>query len=213
MFTGLIREIAQVKHYANNQLVLETAYCPKIGDSIATNGICLTVKHLQKVGEKYHISLDLSNETLSKIAIENFGVAHFVHIEPAMQLQDRIEGHILQGHIDTIGHIDKIVKSSGDIYISIDKKFMPFIPPKGSIAIDGVSLTINEVFEASFRITIIPHTLDNSLFKSYKPKRAVNIELDFFAKYIAHLLKFQRPNASQKSSLSWQDIDSINLNY
>ena len=198
MFTGLIREFAEVKNFKNGFLSLKSSYVPKIGDSIAINGACLTVVEVYEGG----FSVELSFETMKKIAVEN--LKGLVHMEPAMRLEDRIEGHIVQGHIDTVGVIEKIQKidKAYDFYISISKDFIKYVVAKGSIAIDGVSLTVNEVFENSFRLTIIPHTMRNTLFNFYKAGRRVNIETDMFARYVYHILK-------REKNLSWDDIDKI----
>ena len=156
MFTGLIREIATVKSFSNNLLVLKAKYKPNIGDSIAVNGACLSVVWIR--GDEFGV--ELSHESQKLLATQNFKKK--VHIEPAMRLSDRLEGHIVQGHIDCVGKIIKIENGS-DFYISIPSEFIKFVIPKGSITVDGVSLTVNEVFEDSFRLTIIPITL-NSLF-------------------------------------------------
>ncbi len=198
MFTGLIREFATVKSFRKNTLSLKASYRPKIGDSIAINGACLTVIELQEDG----FSVELSPETKNKIAVEN--LKEKVHMEPAMKMSDRIEGHILQGHIDTIGEIERIEKkeNSYDFYISVPKEFMKFIVPKGSVAIDGVSLTVNDVFEKSFRLTVIPHTMRNTLFNSYLKGRRVNVETDMFARYIYHIFK-------KDKKLDWNTVDKI----
>ncbi len=198
MFTGLIREFAEVKSFKNNFLSLKSSYTPKIGDSIAVNGACLTVVEVKK-GE---FTVELSFETMDKIAIEN--LKGLVHIEPAMKLNDRVEGHIVQGHIDTIGIIEKIEKKDRafDFYISLSKEYMKYVVEKGSIAVDGVSLTVNDVFESSFRLTIIPHTMQKTLFNSYFAGRRVNIETDMFARYIYHIFK-------KEKNLSWNEIDKI----
>ncbi len=160
MFTGLIREFAKVKELSNNFLTLSAEYRPRIGDSIAVNGACLTVV---KVGDG-NFSVELSHESKSLLAVEN--LSGRVHIEPAMALSDRLEGHILQGHIDCVGVIKRIDKKerSKDFVIEIPKEFIKFVAPKGSIAIDGVSLTVNDVGDKGFRLTIIPHTIKNTLF-------------------------------------------------
>src|SRR3989338_8019645 len=118
MFTGLIREMAQVKSFGGNRLALKAVHKPKLGDSIAINGTCLSVVSIESDG----FSVELSPETLKHIAIEKLSGS--VHIEPAMMMGDRFEGHIVQGHIDTIGTIREI-KNSGnsfDIFIHVDKK-------------------------------------------------------------------------------------------
>jgi riboflavin synthase len=206
MFTGLIREIAKVKSLNNSILTLKAKHKAKIGDSIAINGACLTVIELFNDG----FSVELSPESQKLLAMENY--KDEVHIEPAMQMGDRFEGHIVQGHIDTIGVIEEI-KDNGnsyDVFIKIDSKFIPYIVPKGSITIDGISLTVNDVYENSFRLTIIPHTMKETLFRSYKKGSRVNIETDMFARYIAHIINHQK---NIKSSLSWDEVDAILTHY
>ena len=204
MFTGLIREMAEVKSFANNTLTLRAKYKALIGDSIAINGACLTVTKVHNDG----FSVELSPESQNILALENY--KNKVHIEPAMSMGDKFEGHIVQGHVDTLGTVTAI-KDNGnsyDIFISVDTKFIPYIVPKGSITIDGVSLTVNEVFKDSFRLTIIPHTMKETLFATYKKGLHVNIETDMFARYIAHILAHKSSPAS-----SWDEIDKISSLY
>ena len=205
MFTGLIREMAEVKSFVGSKLTLRANYKPGIGDSIAINGACLTV--IEVLGDGF--SVELSPESQKVLALENY--KEKVHIEPAMQMGDRFEGHIVQGHVDTVGVIEKITDNgnSFDVFVSVEKKFIPYIVPKGSITIDGVSLTVNEVFEDSFRLTIIPHTMKETLFATYKKGSRVNIETDMFARYIEHIL-----NAKAKQNTpSWNEIDKISALY
>lgn len=204
MFTGLIREMAIVKSYSGNRLSLKASYRPKLGDSIAINGTCLSVVRIESDG----FSVELSPETLTHIAMEK--LKGEVHIEPAMQMGERFEGHIVQGHIDTIGTVASITDNgnSFDVIISVDPKFIALIPPKGSIAIDGVSLTVNEVMKESFRLTIIPITMRETLFGSYKKGTRVNIETDVFARYMHHIL-----STSGKRNLSWNDVEHIQSLY
>ena len=203
MFTGLIREMATVKSFANNTLTLQASYRPKMGDSIAINGVCLSVTALFNDG----FSVELSPETQGTVALEK--LKGRVHIEPAMMMGDRFEGHIVQGHVDTVGTITQI-KNNGnsyDVFVEIDPKFIAYIVPKGSITIDGVSLTVNEVFESSFRLTIIPITMKETLFGSYQKGTRVNIETDMFARYIEHILQHK------KSSLDWSIVNRMSALY
>lgn len=202
MFTGLIRELAKVESFSNNILTLKASYKPKIGDSIAVNGACLTVIKISSNS----FSVELSPESCKILALENY--KNMVHIEPAMQLNDRFEGHIVQGHIDCVGVVEKIDKNgnSTDFYIKVPKEYIKYMISKGSVAIDGVSLTINEVFNDSFRLTIIPHTIKNTLFKNYKVGSKVNIETDMFARYLYNMF-------SKKESLTWSEVDKIMASY
>ncbi|MDR2034456.1 MAG: riboflavin synthase [Helicobacteraceae bacterium] len=200
MFTGLIREIAFAS-ISGDRLLIKTAYRPNIGDSIAINGACLTVTSIKSDG----FSADLSTETLKSIAAENLNGK--VHIEPALKIGDRLEGHIVQGHIDCIGKIASIEKknSGANFFISAPKEAMRLIAQKGSIAIDGVSLTISEIFSDSFRLTLIPRTLSDTLFGTYAANRRVNIETDLFARYTAQILGVSHIKEGDKKS--WEQID------
>jgi len=203
VFTGLIREMAKVLSFQNNFLTLKAHYTPKIGDSIAVNGACLTVV---KVSHE-SFSVELSPESQKILAMENY--KNEVHIEPAMQMGDRFEGHIVQGHVDCLGVVKSISQNgnSTDFIMTLPKEFLRYIIPKGSVTIDGVSLTINEVLKDGFRLTIIPHTIDNTLFKNYKIGSRVNIETDMFARYIYTMFKHK------ENDLSWDRVDAIMARY
>ncbi len=205
MFTGLIREIATVKSFVGSTLTIKAKLQVKLGDSIAINGACLTVVALNGDG----FSVELSPESQKHLVIENY--KNEVHIEPAMMMGDRFEGHVVQGHVDAIGEIIDIknLGNSYDVFIKVDKRYIAYIVPKGSIAIDGVSLTVNDVQADSFRLTIIPHTMKETLFKRYKKGTKVNIETDMFARYVAHIIAHQ----TQNPSLSWDEVDAINASF
>lgn len=201
MFNGLVRELAKVKSYQNNILSLIAKHKPNLGDSIAVNGACLSVIELFQNG----FAVELSKETRQNIAVEN--LKDKVHIEVALRYGEQIDGHLLQGHIDGIGEITHVVKNENgvDFFIKIPENLHKFMAAKGSVGVDGVSLTINEVLENGIRLTLIPITLKESLFSSYKIGRRVNIESDLLARYVARILEKQ----DFKKDLSWQDIDKI----
>ena len=205
MFTGLIREMATVISLSNNTLTLKAKYQPKIGDSIAINGACLTVISINK----NTFSVELSPESQKTLAMENY--KNSVHMEPAMMMGDRFEGHIVQGHVDCIGKITSI-KSNGnstDFFVQLPSEFIKFVIPKGSITIDGISLTVNDVDTKNntFRLTIIPHTIKNTLFLNYKVGSKVNIETDMFARYVFNMFK------KDDNNLSWENVDKIMATY
>jgi riboflavin synthase len=205
MFTGLIREIATVKSFTNNILSIKSSHKAKLGDSIAVNGACLTVIKVNNDG----FSVELSPESQKVLAIQNY--KNKVHIEPAMMMGDRFEGHIVQGHIDCVGTIKNINDNgnSKDFIIELPKEYIKYIIPKGSIAIDGISLTINEIYDDSFRLTIIPHTIKNTLFQTYNIGTRVNIETDMFARYIFNMFHKDKQN----STLSWEQVDMMMNRY
>jgi riboflavin synthase len=206
MFTGLIREIGTVKKYQNNILSIISKHQAKIGDSIAINGVCLTVIDVNSDG----FDLELADETRS--IIDESKISGEVHVEPAMQLSDRFEGHIVQGHVDCMGEVRSITKRTNgvDFIITVEPKHIAYIVPKGSITIDGISLTVNDVYEDAFRLTIIPHTLEQTLIRNYQVGTKVNIETDLFARYIEHILTHRQ---RAKKSLSWGEIDAISMGY
>lgn len=205
MFTGLIREIATVKSYQNNILTIQSKHKAKLGDSIAINGVCLTVIKVHSDG----FDLELADETRS--IIDESKISGEVHMEPAMMMHDRFEGHIVQGHIDCVGKVAKITprENATDFLIKVDPKYIVHIVPKGSITIDGISLTVNDVMQDSFRLTIIPHTLRETLMRNYKVGTTLNIETDVFARYIDHILSHR----NSKKSLSWQEVDAIQMGF
>jgi riboflavin synthase len=206
MFTGLIREIATVKSYQNNILTINSKHPAKLGDSIAINGVCLTVIKVHADG----FSLELADETRS--IIDEGKISGEVHMEPAMMMNDRFEGHIVQGHVDCVGTVTSVRQreNATDFVISVEEKYIAHIIPKGSITIDGISLTVNNVENNSFRLTIIPHTLQNTLMKNYRVGTSLNIETDVFARYIDHILAHR---SSAKKSMSWDDVDTMQMSY
>ena len=203
MFTGLIRELGKVESFSGGFLKVKARHKAGMGDSIAVNGACLTVV----AHDDSSFTVELSHESKEVLAVENYSGK--VHIEPAMRLSDRVEGHIVQGHVDCVGEILKVdkSKSSWDFYITIPEEFMKYVVPKGSITVDGISLTVNDVEKDRFRLTLIPHSLENTLFLNYEARRRVNIETDMFARYIYYMFK------KKDKSLSWDEVDRISSLY
>ena len=204
MFNGLIRELAEVISYSQNVLRLKAKFRPNLGDSIAVNGACLSVIKLHEDG----FSVELSAESRANIAVEN--LKERVHIEPAMKLGDRVDGHLMQGHIDFIGKISNIKKNENgvDFYIDLPCDAMSLMSNKGSVGVEGVSLTINEILPKGIRLTIISITFRDSLFGTFKVGRRVNIESDLLARYVARQLF-----CKQDIGLSWDDVERISSLY
>lgn len=206
MFSGLIHQIAKVKSFHNNILSIESDLNPKLGDSIAINGACLTAIESSKT----HFSVELSQKTQNSVALENY--KDLVHIEPALKADASLDGHFVQGHIDAIGAIEKIIHNANQVgfFISASEETLLLCVEQGSIAIDGVSLTLSKVEEKGFWLTIIPYTLENTLFKTYKLKRRVNIETDMLVRSVASILKKTK---GFEKKFSWNDADSLTLGY
>lgn len=202
MFSGLIREIAEVKSFKNNTLEIISSYTPNIGDSIAINGACLTVISLHQWG----FALNLTSHTQEKIATENLKGA--VHLEPALRFSDRLDGHIVQGHIDGIAKLTSIqTQSSQTLFtLKLPSHLHHLMVVDGSVSIDGVSLTISDFSAPYLTLTLIPHTLKHTLFHTYKIGRRVNIESDVIVRSIAHLM-------GKMKQTSWERFDSLTLGY
>jgi riboflavin synthase len=142
------------------------------------------------------------------LATENF--KGLVHIEPAMIFGSRVEGHLLQGHIDAIGEIVNIQKDENatNFFIKTQNDIIQFISPKGSIAIDGISLTVNDIGkDSTFKLTIISHTMRQTLFSAYKVGRRVNIETDMIARYLFNFTQ------NGENGLKWSDVDRMTALY
>lgn len=205
MFNGLIREFGEVIKFDGKTLSLKSNLKPNIGDSIAVNGACLSVVKVFDNG----FNVELSDESKSVLAMQN--LKGKVHLEPALKVGDRVDGHFVQGHIDGLGEIYKIttLKSGFDFFIKLPLNLMPLMANKGSVAIDGVSLTINEVLKDSIRLTIIPLTMKDTLFGEYKVGRIVNVESDLLARYVKQILSFK----DEKKGLSWEEVERISSLY
>jgi len=206
VFTGLIREIGTVVDDRNHILTIRSTLRPEVGDSIAVNGVCLTVTQVLPEGFR----VEAADETRRVVPPEK--LRGRVHLEPAMRMGDRFEGHIVQGHVDTVGTVRRIQRGENatEYYIAVDPAQIPYLVPKGSVTLDGVSLTINEVGDDWFRLTIIPHTVENTLFKEYRVGTKVNIETDLFARYVDHILRHRQ---ERKRGLSWDEVDGMSMSF
>ncbi|MDB3868750.1 riboflavin synthase [Candidatus Marinimicrobia bacterium] len=196
MFTGIVEELGKIseviKTDTGKQFIINAKVIMddlKVGDSVSVNGVCLTVVQY----DKDSFNLDLVKETLKKSNLDNLRKEDFVNLERAIKLSTRLGGHILQGHVETVGVImDKI--SSGDgakLSVGIDPAFMRYCIPKGSIALDGVSLTIASMSENIIKIALIPHTLEWTTLGLKDVGDSLNIETDIIGKYIERLMSFE----------------------
>ena len=195
MFTGIIEAIGKISAITPTQgdvrLKIESEQLDfsdvKLGDSIASNGICLTVVEL---GNHWY-AVDVSRETLNKTALQGWQVGDLVNLEKAMLPTTRFGGHIVSGHIDTTGVIQKIAQDSRSIYfeIQIPADFAKYVATKGSITVDGISLTSNLVQGNIVSLNIIPHTAQvTNIGRHWKVGSKVNIEVDVVARYLERLL-------------------------
>ena len=192
MFSGIIEKLAQVHEFevSNDKsyiaLAIDNSDLPlKIGDSVAVNGVCLTIAKT----ENHLFYYDLSPETLSLTSLKDLSVNYFVNIEFPLALNKFISGHITTGHVDTIGVIKSLKKiiDSWEVVVEVKSDIDKYIIHKGSITIDGVSLTVNKLDNNLIYLMIIPHTFENTIFKYYKIGQKVNIEVDYITKHLEKL--------------------------
>jgi riboflavin synthase len=193
MFTGLIEDIGRLvsrrRRGVDETLEIETAIdvsSVKLGDSIAINGACLTVTSIAA----RRLTFDASVETLARTALGDVSPSDAVHVERAMRLSDRLDGHLVLGHVDGVGRV-RSVRDDGrshQVWIDVDATLLREMVEKGSVAIDGVSLTINELDARGFRVTIVPWTAERTLLVRRRPGSSVNIETDIIAKYVRRLV-------------------------
>ncbi len=188
MFSGIIEEKARVKRITKApqgcKLTLESGIVSKdvkIGDSISVNGICLTVMERRARG----VSFDVMEETLRRTSLADVSVGEALNLERALKAGDRISGHFVTGHVDCLGKIRAILKRPNDYTVDIELPTdkMAYVTAKGSIAVDGVSLTIAGIKDNRIKIYLIPLTLSNTNLASNKTGDSVNIEFDILGKY------------------------------
>jgi riboflavin synthase len=197
MFTGIIEEIGTIKAVQHgNKSVCITVWAEKvlddlkIGDSINTNGVCLTVVSFNKGA----FSADAMPETMRRSNLGTLNVGSKVNLERAMKLTDRLGGHIVSGHIDGTGMIRRNWEEDNAVWftISSDKQMLKYVAEKGSVAVDGISLTVARVDESSFDVSVIPHTINATTLVDKKTGDSVNIECDLIAKYLEKVAGFGR---------------------
>jgi len=208
MFTGIIQATGKLKKENNTYLIeiCDNLFDINIGDSIAVDGICLTVKeHFNK-----SFSVDISEETMKKTSLGGKSLLNsIVNLEPALRLSDRLGGHIVSGHIDGIGEVVDIEKLSKSWLLSLkwkDQKFSKYIVEKGSICVNGISLTIAEQKNNGeiFKIAVIPHTWNNTNLKLLSKGQDVNLEADALVKYVEKLLgSSNKKSANENINLLW----------
>ena len=207
MFTGIIESVGHVKSMqpvgGDIRLTIESDDLDfsdvKLGDSIASNGICLTVVAM---GSDYY-SVDVSRETIARTALESLKPGHIVNLEKAMLPTTRFGGHIVAGHVDGVGVISKVEKDARSIYIEIEipKELAHYTATKGSITVDGISLTTNLVRDNIVSLNIIPHTAQvTNIGKHWLLGNKVNIEVDIVARYLERLINKDNRSANTISN-------------
>jgi riboflavin synthase len=196
MFTGIVTDLGTVREIlpgAVTRLVIETAYDAKeiaLGASVSCGGCCLSVVEKGEKGGKSWLAFEVSNETLDVTNLGAWQVGSRVNLERALKVGDELGGHLVSGHVDGVGRITEVRQDGGSVRLTIEApaNLMKYIAPKGSITLDGVSLTVNEVGENSFGVNIIPITQEVTSLGSIRTGTRVNLEIDQVARYVARLL-------------------------
>jgi len=206
MFTGIIQAVGTIQtlqekggdvalSVATGKLPMSTV---KLGDSIAVNGVCLTVVKLSNNS----FVADVSRETLSLTSLGNLNAGSEVNLERALTLQDHLGGHLVSGHIDGLGHVEARRDDGRSVWFQIrtPKELAKYVAAKGSITIDGVSLTVNRVDGCNFEINIIPQTLQETIIGHYQAGTSVNLEVDLLSRYLERLLLGDKAAIGTKDS-------------
>ncbi|MER2492070.1 riboflavin synthase [Catenovulum sediminis] len=195
MFTGIIESVGKIKTInaksGDFEIVIDTADLDlsdvKLGDSIAVSGVCLTVTQIQPQA----FCADVSAETIKRTKLSQLNVGSDVNLEKACTPNTRLGGHIVSGHVDGVGHVVNVYANANatDYWIEAPDSLAHYIAEKGSITVDGISLTVNEVQGAQFRLTIIPHTTEKTAIHDWQSGARVNLEVDVIARYLERLMQ------------------------
>ena len=199
LFTGIIEEIGKIKAIGGGKINI----CAKkvvddlnIGDSVSVNGICLTATSF----DKNSFTADVMPETIRRTSLNNLKSGDLVNLERALTLSSRLGGHIVSGHIDGAGEIISFTEEKNALLMKIkaDNNILRYIVEKGSVALDGISLTVASVTESDFTVSLIPHTREITNLKTKKLRDLINIETDILGKYVEKLLSKKEPEVISK---------------
>lgn len=195
MFTGLVRDIGTIKDVIHNdggdmRCIIETNLQLDdidLGASVCCSGVCLTVVDKSK----NTFTVDISVETLSKTHLGSWRIMTRINLEPSLKVGDEIGGHFVSGHVDTTTRIISIAQDgeSKRFVFEMPDGYRKFLAPKGSVVIDGISLTVNEVTENSFEVNIIPHTLEKTTLSDRRDGDKLNLEIDILARYVTNMFE------------------------
>ncbi|HIC95513.1 TPA: riboflavin synthase [Candidatus Bipolaricaulota bacterium] len=199
MFTGIVAGLGEIENLSGGRLVISPLgeFLPPVGGSIAVNGVCLTASEVEV--EDGRFAADLSPETLERTNLGTLRVGEKVNLELPLAAGERFAGHLVLGHVDTVGEIISI-EQQGDFYrftFAVPSEFDHLLVEKGSVAVDGISLTAFNIREGRFEVAIIPHTYKRTNLQFRRPGDRVNVEFDILGKYVAKLLR-SRPTEGER---------------
>ena len=196
MFTGLITDVGEVVARHSGQFTIATRYkleSKDTGASICCDGVCLTATTITPSSDGARFTVDVSNETLGKSTLGTWQPGQRINLERALRVNDELGGHIVSGHVDGVAKIIAITPDgdSRRFLFEAPEHLARYIAPKGSVALDGTSLTVNEVSATRFGVNLIPHSLTMTTWGAKTPGETVNLEVDVFARYVARLMEFR----------------------
>ncbi|GAD89497.1 riboflavin synthase [Vibrio halioticoli NBRC 102217] len=210
MFTGIVEAVGTLRAITNQgediSITVDTGLLDmsdvQLGDSIATNGICLTVVRF----DQHSFTADLSVETLTKTGFSQYQVGDRVNLEKAMLPTTRFGGHIVSGHVDGIGTIVERVPvgRAVEYWVELPTELERYVAQKGSITVDGISLTVNDLRKNGFKLTIVPHTSEQTIIDEFAVGRKVNLEVDVLARYMERLLGVGSEQQQQTSNITME---------
>lgn len=216
MFTGIVEELGKIRNINmrgnSGQIAIQADKVlegTKIGDSISVNGICLTVTSLEKDG----FTADIMAETVRRSNLNCIKKGDAVNLERAMSADGRFGGHIVSGHIDGTGKITGLKKEENAVWVTIEtsEKILQLTIEKGSICIDGISLTVASVCDSGFQVSVIPHTGEETTLLKKKRGDVVNLENDIIGKYVQKLLRFEYKNEESTSGITMEMLEEYIL--
>ena len=196
MFTGIVTDIGEVVVREDGRFTIRADYAAaslEVGASMACDGCCLTMTSVRAEGKGSLFTVDTSNETRAKTTLADWAAGRKINLERPLRAGAELGGHVVQGHVDGLALILD-VKEDGEsrrFSFEVPDHLAPYIAPKGSVALDGVSLTVNEVSDNRFGVNIIPHTWTVTTWGAKTAGQSVNLEVDLFARYVARLLEFR----------------------
>jgi riboflavin synthase len=197
MFTGIITDLGEVVGRQGGAFTIRSSYDPasiSLGASICCDGVCLTVTTVAADGAGSQFTVDVSNESRSKTTIDGWQPGTHINLERSLRAGDELGGHIVSGHVDGLARILD-VQTDGEsrrFLLEAPDHLALYIAPKGSVALDGTSLTVNEVMGARFGVNLIPHSLTVTTWGAKTAGQSVNLEVDLFARYVARLMEYRR---------------------
>src|SRR5262245_54890144 len=196
MFTGIITDIGELVVRGKGRFTIRCGFPADsipIGASIACDGACLTATEVARAGPGSQFTVDVSNETLARTTLGQWQPGRRINLERALKAGDELGGHIVAGHVDGVGRVADMRADGASQRLTVEAPadLARFLAPRGSVALDGISLTLNGVAKSSFGVNIVPHTLTHTTLGAKRPGDLVNLEADVFARYVARAMELR----------------------